>query len=102
MTLAMYVFAQPRLKTDARPRRHRWFLTLSSTADLRAPIKMSRSSSTVSADWVDIREAILRRDNYKCLECGTPCHAAEAHVHHLLPRSAGGMDEPSNLVTLCQ
>src|SRR5262245_56350990 len=68
---------------------------------LGAPIKMSRSSSAVSPDWVNIREAVLRRDNYKCLECGTPCRAAEADVHHLLPRSAEGTDEPSNLVTLC-
>ena len=54
-----------------------------------------------SSDWVSIREAVLRRDNYKCVECGTPCRSAEADVHHLLPRSAGGTDEPSNLVTLC-
>jgi ATP-dependent DNA helicase RecQ len=62
---------------------------------------MLRSSSAVSADWVNIREAVLRRDNYKCVECGTSCRSAEADVHHLLPRSAGGPDEPSNLVTLC-
>src|SRR5215472_15247627 len=62
---------------------------------------MLRSSSAVSADWLNIRESVLRRDNYKCLECGTPCRAAEADVHHLLPRSAAGTDEPSNLVTLC-
>jgi ATP-dependent DNA helicase RecQ len=62
---------------------------------------MLRSSSAVSADWVNIREAVLRRDNYKCMECGTPCRSSEADVHHLLPRSAGGPDEPSNLVTLC-
>jgi len=62
---------------------------------------MLRSSSTVSADWANIREAVLRRDDYKCLECGKPCRSAEADVHHLLPRSAGGADEPSNLVTLC-
>jgi ATP-dependent DNA helicase RecQ len=55
----------------------------------------------MSADWANVREAVLRRDNYKCRECGTPCHSAEADVHHLLPRSAGGLDEPSNLVTLC-
>ena len=29
------------------------------------------------------------------------CREADADVHHLLPRSAGGTDEPSNLVTLC-
>src|SRR5262249_21918183 len=54
-----------------------------------------------SADWVNIREPVLRRDKYKCVECGTPCRSAEADVHHLLPRSAGGPDEPSNLITLC-
>jgi 5-methylcytosine-specific restriction endonuclease McrA len=68
---------------------------------LGAPIKELRSSSAVPADWVKIREAVLRRDKYKCLECGKPCRSAEADVHHLLPRSAGGTDEPSNLVTLC-
>jgi len=62
---------------------------------------MLRSSSAVSADWVSIREAVLRRDNYKCRECGKWCRSGEADVHHLLPRSAGGPDEPSNLVTLC-
>ena len=29
------------------------------------------------------------------------CRNSGADVHHLLPRSAGGKDEPSNLVTLC-
>jgi ATP-dependent DNA helicase RecQ len=55
----------------------------------------------MSADWANIREAVLRRDGYKCRECGKPCRSAEADVHHLLSRSAGGPDEPSNLVTLC-
>jgi RecQ family ATP-dependent DNA helicase len=62
---------------------------------------MLRSSSAVSADWANIRKAVLRRDDYKCVECGKQCRSAEADVHHLLPRSAGGADEPSNLVTLC-
>jgi ATP-dependent DNA helicase RecQ len=48
-----------------------------------------------------MRETVLSRDKYKCVECGIPCTSAEADVHHLLPRSAGGSDEPSNLVTLC-
>ncbi len=54
-----------------------------------------------SPDWVTVRKTVLKRDNYKCVECGTPSAAIEADVHHLLPRSAGGTDEPSNLVTLC-
>jgi ATP-dependent DNA helicase RecQ len=54
-----------------------------------------------SPEWVKVREAVLKRDNYRCLECGIRCNSAEADVHHLLPRSAGGADEPSNLVTLC-
>jgi ATP-dependent DNA helicase RecQ len=51
--------------------------------------------------WTTIRQAILVRDNYLCVECSTPCASDEADVHHLVPRSAGGTDEPSNLVTLC-
>ena len=54
-----------------------------------------------SSDWANIREAILRRDKYTCVECRKPYPPAELDVHHLLPRSAGGTDEPSNLVTLC-
>ena len=52
-------------------------------------------------DWLKIRESILRRDKFKCVECGKPCNRGEADIHHLVPRSAGGSDEPSNLVTLC-
>jgi HNH endonuclease len=52
-------------------------------------------------DWLKIRESILRRDKFKCVECGKPCNRGEADIHHLLPRSAGGSDEPSNLITLC-
>jgi ATP-dependent DNA helicase RecQ len=48
-----------------------------------------------------VREGVLLRDNHRCVECGTWCRDADADVHHLLPRSAGGTDEPSNLVTLC-
>jgi ATP-dependent DNA helicase RecQ len=52
-------------------------------------------------DWTLVRERVLVRDNHRCVECGTSCRDADADVHHLLPRSAGGKDEPSNLVTLC-
>jgi len=52
-------------------------------------------------DWRKVREGILRRDKFKCVECEKPCGRGDADIHHLLPRSAGGSDEPSNLVTLC-
>jgi ATP-dependent DNA helicase RecQ len=55
----------------------------------------------VEGDWRKIRESILRRDKFKCVECGKPCNRDEADIHHVLPRSAGGSDEPSNLITLC-
>jgi ATP-dependent DNA helicase RecQ len=55
----------------------------------------------IEGDWLKIRESILRRDKFKCVECGKPCNRGEADIHHLLPRSAGGSDEPSNLITLC-
>ncbi len=35
------------------------------------------------------------------MSCGVELRSAEADIHHLLPRSMGGSDEFSNLVTLC-
>jgi ATP-dependent DNA helicase RecQ len=55
----------------------------------------------VEEDWRKTRENILRRDEFRCVECGRSCDPDEADIHHLLPRSAGGSDEPSNLITLC-
>src|SRR3974390_1793350 len=52
-------------------------------------------------EWRRTRENILRRDKFTCVECGKPCDRDEADIHHLLPRSADGGDEPSNLITLC-
>ncbi|MDX8463616.1 DEAD/DEAH box helicase, partial [Mesorhizobium humile] len=51
--------------------------------------------------WHEIRLQVLSRDNYRCVSCSTPLKSAEADVHHLLPRSMGGTDELSNLITLC-
>ena len=56
---------------------------------------------TQSSGLAQSREGILRRDNFKCVKCEKPCGRDEADIHHLLPRSAGGSDDPSNPVTLC-
>jgi hypothetical protein len=58
-------------------------------------------TGAVERDWRKTRESILRRDKFKCVECEKPCHRDEADIHHVIPRSAGGSDEPSNLITLC-
>jgi RecQ family ATP-dependent DNA helicase len=51
--------------------------------------------------WHGVRAIVLARDNQRCQECGALCAKGEADVHHLIPRAAGGIDEASNLITLC-
>ncbi len=45
-----------------------------------------------------IRET-LRRDGYRCRECGSP---KVPRVHHTIPLGIGGLDQPSNAITYCQ
>lgn len=40
----------------------------------------------------------MARDCNKCVFCGT---RDALHVHHIVYRSQGGEDEPSNLIVLC-
>ncbi|MDJ0391636.1 RecQ family ATP-dependent DNA helicase [Roseomonas sp. E05] len=56
----------------------------------------------MNAEWDEIRGRVLRRDGYKCVQCGNDLRGDGAHVHHVLPRAAGGPDEPANLISLCQ
>lgn len=56
---------------------------------------------------------ILYRDNFTCQHCGefhafknefnvfVPIDDGKLNVHHILPVSKGGGDEPENLITLC-
>jgi ATP-dependent DNA helicase RecQ len=53
---------------------------------------------TISKEWAAIREGILIRDERHCQKCGG---RNDLHVHHLIPRYAGGQDVPDNLITLC-
>ena len=45
-----------------------------------------------------MRKAIYRRDGYMCVVCGDPRHL---QIHHLIPRSHGGITDPQNMVTIC-
>ncbi len=51
-----------------------------------------RRSKTVS------RRAIYERDGYRCVYCGSETDLTLDHVH---PKSKGGTNEASNLVTAC-
>jgi len=44
------------------------------------------------------RQKTMVREHYKCTMCGRPAE----EVHHKVPRSKGGKNEPGNLVVLCR
>jgi hypothetical protein len=47
-----------------------------------------------------VRRLVMRRDHGRCSVPG--CRAAKyLHIHHVVPREAGGGHDPSNLTTLC-
>jgi hypothetical protein len=49
-------------------------------------------------NWRDIRTEVLQRDGRICQVCGKE-HSGQ--VHHVIPRSQGGTNDLSNLITLC-
>lgn len=50
-------------------------------------------------EWKPLAHRIRVQDDFRCNVCG---HANEVlHVHHIIPLSEGGTNDPSNLVTLC-
>ena len=48
-----------------------------------------------------LRFEILRRDDHTCRYCGAGAPDVKLTVDHVVPRSLGGSDEPTNLVTAC-
>lgn len=45
-----------------------------------------------------IRKGIYRREGYRCALCDDT-HGLQ--IHHIIPRSKGGSDDPANLICLC-
>jgi len=54
--------------------------------------------NVLPANWEQIKNAVLKRDMYRCKMCGRMKYL---HVHHKVPRASGGSHEISNLITLC-
>lgn len=52
-------------------------------------------------DSYNVRQYVLKRDNYTCQCCGKHGDGVKLHVHHLETRKTGG-NAPSNLITLCE
>jgi len=49
--------------------------------------------------FYNVKAYVLHRDNYQCQKCRTK--KGKLHVHHIIFKSNGGTDTPSNLITLC-
>ena len=52
-------------------------------------------------DFWNIREYVLFRDGHQCQACKGKSKDRVLEVHHVVYRSEGGTDKPSNLITLC-
>ena len=60
---------------------------------------MARSGNLRSAGVpTGTRRLVYKRDGYQCAMCSD---VRGLQIHHVTPRSQGGSDFPSNLVTLC-
>jgi hypothetical protein len=52
--------------------------------------------------YYNVKAFVLNRDNYKCQSGQNTKHSDKLHVHHIVFRSKGGTNAPSNLITLCE
>ncbi len=48
-----------------------------------------------------LRFEIFRRDDFACRYCGGRAPEVALTVDHVIPKTLGGVDDPSNLVTCC-
>lgn len=48
---------------------------------------------------IDIKEKVLKRDGYKCVECGSTMYL---HIHHIWECQFGGGNDIGNLTTVCE
>jgi 5-methylcytosine-specific restriction endonuclease McrA len=61
-------------------------------------LKKTRPIRLHCRQYMELHEAILRRDNWRCQFCGA---MSQLEVHHQEFRSHSGEDTEENLITLC-
>lgn len=66
---------------------------------LNSVSRKQRQKQIFEDEFLAVRTAVLKRDNYTCVNCGRT--GGEFHVHHIIPRSEGGTNSLDNLVALC-
>ena len=69
--------------------------------------KKLRSPHQPTGQWIrsEKRLALYLRDEFRCLYCGTNLKGAapaDVTLDHLLPKSAGGSNDATNLITACR
>jgi len=68
--------------------------------------RLERTGSTTERGyghaWRKLREVVLKRDNYLCVQCRKDGRLTEAtDVDHILNKAKGGTDSIDNLQSLC-
>jgi len=63
-------------------------------------IKNEQYQKGVQYGYENVKAYVLSRDSYKC-QCEKKGCTSKLEVHHIIYRSQGGSDSPSNLITLC-
>lgn len=61
--------------------------------------ELKKQNDKSKAKWEEVRNQVLKRDNYKCVVCGKP--ATQVHHIHLRSKHRDLMYVKNNLVSLC-
>ena len=61
------------------------------------PIRPFGGPSVMPPGWAAAADGCLRRARFRCQLCGAKATDAD----HIVPRAAGGTDDPDNLQALC-
>ena len=104
-----------RMRREA-PEGHRYY----DNGTCRPPYDEHTTALIKRLVWQRLKSAVLRRDRYRCQDCGTIFNGRRRkvydphlrggrggyrweslEVHHIIPRALGGSDHPGNLKTLC-